>query len=123
MAALDVEDDRLVGVALADGSMVACRALAVAPTFTAAGAVLADLGLKPTEMTREGHVIGTYIESDQTGATPVPGVWVAGNVANPMAQVVGAAESGVRAAAMINFDLIEAETDRAVAERRRALAP
>ena len=121
-AVLEVEDDRLVGVALADGSTVACRALAVAPRFTASASLLSGLGLEASEMAHQGHVLGSYIESDATGATAVPGVWVAGNVASPMAQVVAAAEAGARAAGAINFDLIEAETDRAVAARRKALA-
>ena len=30
-----------------------------------------------------GHVIGTYVAADPTGATAVPGVWVAGNVRRP----------------------------------------
>jgi thioredoxin reductase len=50
-AALEVEDDRLVGLALADGSTVACRALAVAPRFTASASLLSGLGLEASEMT------------------------------------------------------------------------
>ncbi len=121
-AGLEVEDDRLVGLALADGSSVACRALAVAPRFTASASLLAGLGLEASELVHQGQVLGSYVEADATGATSVPGVWVAGNVASPMAQVVAAAEAGVRAAGAINFDLIEAETARAVAARREALA-
>lgn len=121
VAALQTEDDRLVGVALADGATVACRALVVAPVFTATAAVLDGLGLASAELRRDGQVIGTYVEADATGATSVPGVWVAGNVASPMAQVVSAAESGVRAGGAINADLVEAETARAVKARRRAL--
>ena len=41
-----------------------------------------------------GHVIGSYVAADPTGATEVPGVWVAGNVANLMEQVIGAAAAG-----------------------------
>ncbi len=121
-AGLEVEDDRLVGLALADGSSVACRALAVAPRFTASASLLTGLGLEASELVHQGQVLGSYVEADATGATSVPGVWVAGNVASPMAQVVAAAEAGVRAAGAINFDLIEAETARAVAARREALA-
>jgi thioredoxin reductase len=48
------------------------------------------------------------------GITPqnlhdVPGVWAIGNVAEPNAQVIGAAAAGVMAAARINGDLIESE--------------
>jgi thioredoxin reductase len=49
----------------------------------------------------------------------VPGVWVAGNVADMSLQVIGAAAAGVRAGAMINADLTTEETRRAVAALRR----
>lgn len=39
--------------------------------------------------------------------TSVPGVWVAGNAANPRAQVVTAAGEGSSAAIAINADLVE----------------
>ncbi len=55
------------------------------------------------------------------GLTAVPGVWVAGNAADLMAQVVGAAEAGVRAAAAINADLIAEDTRHAVAAHRDRL--
>ncbi|GAB3658771.1 NAD(P)/FAD-dependent oxidoreductase [Glycomyces tarimensis] len=122
VAALDVAEDRLVGVALAEGASVACRALVVASRMDATAPFLADLGLEPVEMRREGEVIGTYVEADPMGATSQPGVWVAGNVANLMAQVVSSAEAGVRAAGAINMDLIDAETDRALGARRLELS-
>ena len=43
------------------------------------------------------------------GATTVPGVWVAGNVVNPMAQVVIAAGEGTMTGAVVNADLVEEE--------------
>ena len=46
--------------------------------------------------------VGEHVEADATGLTAVPGVWVAGNVADLTVQVVGAAEAGVRAGAAIN---------------------
>jgi hypothetical protein len=45
-------------------------------------------------------------------------VWVAGNVADPLAQVVTAAAAGLQAGAAINADLIAEETARAVASYR-----
>lgn len=42
---------------------------------------------------------------DSTGHTTVPGIWVAGNVANPRAQVITAAGEGSAAAIAINADL------------------
>jgi SAM-dependent methyltransferase len=52
------------------------------------------------------------------GATTVPGVWVAGNVADAMAQVVMAAGAGLEVGALVNFDLINEDTDAAVAAHR-----
>lgn len=119
---LAVEDDRLTGVTLADGAVVECRALVVAPRFTARAGVLTSLGLPTAAVERDGHAIGTCVASDPaTGATALPGVWVAGNVTAPMEKVAGAAAQGVRAAVALNADLIEAETRRAV-ELHRARA-
>ncbi len=42
--------------------------------------------------------VGTYVELDPTGQTTVPGVYVAGNVSDLMAQVVETAAAGVKAA-------------------------
>jgi thioredoxin reductase len=57
--------------------------------------------------------------ADPTGATTVPGVWVAGNVAFMLAQVVTAAATGLNAAVAINADLIDEDTRTAVAAHRR----
>ncbi|MEV6570800.1 NAD(P)/FAD-dependent oxidoreductase [Streptomyces sp. NPDC051577] len=113
---LDVgTDDRLAGVLLAGGRSVACRALVVAPRFTARSGVLTGLGLPVATVERDGRPLGTCVDSDpQTGATALPGVWAAGNVTAPMEQVAGAAAQGVRAAVAINTDLIEEETRRAL---------
>jgi thioredoxin reductase len=71
--------------------------------------VLTALGLTVAE-----HLAGTYVPADGE-ATEIPGVWVAGNVTNIMEQVIGAAAAGVRAGVAINMDLIDEETERAVA--------
>ena len=52
---------------------------------------------------------------DGTGLTSVPGVWAAGNVADPRAQVITAAGAGSAAAIAINADLVQEDVDRAVA--------
>jgi thioredoxin reductase/SAM-dependent methyltransferase len=118
VAGLQVTDDRLTGVRLANGQVISRDALTVATRLTARADVAAGLGLQTSEQEMGGHVIGTYLAADPTGATSVPGVWVAGNVANVTEQVIGAAGAGVRAAAAINADLIEEETRRAVELRR-----
>ena len=66
----------------------------VAPRFTARAGVLDRLGLEAVEQEMDGHVVGTHVAADPTGATAVPGVWVAGNVADLTAQVIGAAAGG-----------------------------
>ncbi|MEW2586261.1 NAD(P)/FAD-dependent oxidoreductase [Streptomyces virginiae] len=120
---LVVEDDRLTGVTLAGGAGVECRALVVAPRFTARSGVLTSLGLPTTDMTRDGHVIGRSVGSDPaTGATALRGVWLAGNVTAPLEKVAGAAAQGAQAAAAINADLIEAETRRALEAHRAGAA-
>jgi thioredoxin reductase len=109
--ALEVSDDRLTGIRLRTGEIIARDALAIAPRFVARAEVLESLGLEPTE---HPLGVGSFIESDPTGATAVPGVWVAGNVADLMAQVVGAAAAGSMAGAAINADLIAEETSDAI---------
>ncbi|MEV4755103.1 NAD(P)/FAD-dependent oxidoreductase [Micromonospora sp. NPDC049559] len=112
---VEVRDDRLTGVRLHDGRTVACQALVVAPRFTARAGVAATLGLRPVDERRGEHVIGSRIPADATGATEVPGVWVAGNAADPLAQVVTAAAGGLSAGAAINADLVAEETRLAMA--------
>ncbi|THV33457.1 NAD(P)/FAD-dependent oxidoreductase [Glycomyces buryatensis] len=121
VTAVEVEDDRLAAVVLASGRRVACAALVVGTAPDAAAPFLADLGLEAVEARPGEPAFGTKVETDPTGKTSVPGVWVAGNVANPMAQVVASAAGGTMAGAMINMDLVEAETARAVSARRREL--
>ena len=52
---------------------------------------------------------------DGTGLTSVPGVWAAGNVADPRAQVITSAGAGSAAATAIDADLVEEDADWAVA--------
>ncbi|MCX4734975.1 NAD(P)/FAD-dependent oxidoreductase [Streptomyces sp. NBC_01363] len=118
VVALDVTDDRLAGVRLAGGRAVPCEAVVVQPRFTARADFLADLGLVAAETEAVDQVIGTYVAADPVGATEVPGVWVAGNVADPKGKVIAAAAAGVQAAAAINADLIAEDVSRAVAARR-----
>ncbi|QKV96670.1 NAD(P)/FAD-dependent oxidoreductase [Streptomyces sp. NA02950] len=118
VAALETAGGRLSGVRLADGPVIPCRALVTAPRFAARADFLASLGLEPTGQEMAGQEIARRIEADMTGATAVPGVWVAGNVADPLEKVAGAVASGGRAAAAINADLVAEETRRAVAARQ-----
>ena len=52
-----------------------------------------------------GAVRGTRVPADPTGLTDVPGVWVAGDIADVTAQVTASAAHGMAAATAINVDL------------------
>lgn len=112
---LVVTDGRLSGVRLADGRIEPRQALFVAPRMVARSGLLTALGLPTAE-----HPLGmgTFVASDPQGLTAVPGVWVAGNVTDLVAQVVTSAGAGVMAGAAINADLLAEDTDRAVTHRR-----
>ncbi|MGY1663389.1 NAD(P)/FAD-dependent oxidoreductase [Geodermatophilus sp. SYSU D00705] len=119
---VEVTDDRLTGVRLATGEVVARSALVVAPRFTARAGVLESLGVPAVDQEMSGSVIGSVVPADPTGATAVPGVWVAGNVSDLSAQVVVSAAAGMRAGAMINADLVAEDARAAVAAHRGVAA-
>jgi thioredoxin reductase len=54
------------------------------------------------------------LRTDSHGRTTVPGVWAAGNAANPRAQVITAAGEGSAVAIAINTDLVKEDVDIAV---------
>jgi hypothetical protein len=97
--------------------------MVVLPRFTARAEVLTTLGLELSEQQVGGHVVGSYVPADPTGATAVPGVWVAGNIADLRAGVIGAAAAGMNTAAAINADLIDEDTRHAVADHRSQFEP
>jgi thioredoxin reductase len=123
VAAVENDGERLTGVRLRSGEVVACDALVVAPRFAARADVLSGLGLAAVDQEMAGVVVGAAVPADATGATAVPGVWVAGNVADLRAQVVSAAAAGLNAGAMINADLVAEETRRAVTAHREGRVP
>ena len=102
----------LTGVRLAGRGHLPLDAMVVAPRVVARAELLEPLGLKPAEVMIGEHPVGTRIEADRTGATAVPGVWVAGNLTDPQAQVIAAAAAGLMAGAAINLDLILEEASR-----------
>ena len=115
VAALEVAGDRLTGVRLADGTVIAREVVAVAPRMVARAGLLESLGLRAVE---HPSGAGEHVPADPTGRTEVAGVWVAGNVTDLTAQVGAAAAAGAFAAAQINVDLVTEETDAAVAAYR-----
>ncbi|HKR72467.1 MAG TPA: NAD(P)/FAD-dependent oxidoreductase [Streptosporangiaceae bacterium] len=115
VTSLEVAEDRLVGVRLADDTVISTDAAVVSPRMNARAGFLAPLGIQTAE-----HPAGTYIPADATGRTEVPGVWVAGNVTDLSAQVGASAAGGAFAGAQINADLVAEETHEAVAAFRSA---
>lgn len=114
---LEVTDDQLTGVRLEGGRVIPRQALAVQTTLRARAEFLDELGLKAVDREVRGFVIGTAVEAGPGGTTSVPGVWVAGNVTDPMGQVVTSAAAGFSAGAAINGDLVGEDTRLAVAAR------
>jgi thioredoxin reductase len=110
VAALELDNDRLVGLRLRSGALFPRQAVVVTPRFAVRAELLAMLGLTPSEFSFQGAVIGNYLAVDAMGAT--------GDLSDPSAQVIGAAAAGLRAGAAINADLIAEETAQAVAARR-----
>lgn len=114
VAQVEASPGHLTGVRLADGTRVALDALIVAPKFVANADLLAPLRLTPVEVSLDGEVIATRIAAEPGGATSVPGIYVAGNVADPQAQVITSAAAGLMAGAAINLDLVVQDARDAV---------
>ena len=95
------DNDHLTGVRLVNGDRISLDALVVSSVVHARADFLAPLGLHPSDFSVNGHVVATRIETGPNGATDVPGVWVAGNTSEPMAQVVTAAANGLAVASAI----------------------
>jgi thioredoxin reductase len=106
VARLVVEDDRLTGVELIDGRVVARTAVFIRPVNVPhADGLLAGIGCNVDE---SGFAI-----VDGTGQTSAVGVWAAGNVVDPRAQVITAAGAGSAAAIAINADLVNEDVRNA----------
>ncbi|WP_433075792.1 NAD(P)/FAD-dependent oxidoreductase [Dactylosporangium sp. CA-052675] len=94
------------GVHLQDGGFVPREAIVVQTTLAARAGFLDGLGLPLSTLQMQGLPVATYVAADAMGRTEVPGVWVAGNLADPMGQVIGAAAGGMKAGAALNMDLL-----------------
>ncbi|GAA0246850.1 NAD(P)/FAD-dependent oxidoreductase [Saccharothrix mutabilis subsp. mutabilis] len=114
--AVEVADDRVAGVRLSDGTVVAREVVAVATRMVARADFLAGLGLHAVE---HPSGAGVHVPADAAGRTEVPGVWVAGNVTEPSAQVGASSAAGAAAGAQINADLV-AESARWAVDTHRS---
>jgi thioredoxin reductase len=112
---LIIDDDRLRGVQLDDGCVVPRDALFVPPRFVPNNHLLVRLGC---DVDGDG-----WVTTDGTGRTTVPGVWAAGNVVDPRAQVITAAGAGSAAAIALNADLVEEDVRDAVRDLTPTLLP
>jgi thioredoxin reductase len=104
------DEDRLCGVQMYDGCVIPRAALFVPPRFIPNSDLLAGLGC---DVNAEG-----WAAVDKTGRTSVAGVWAAGNVVDPRAQVITAAGAGSTAAIALNADLVEEDVRHAVRDLR-----
>jgi thioredoxin reductase len=110
---LVVEEDRLTGVELTDGEVIPRTAVFIRPVNVPhTDGLLAGLGCSFDE--------AGFVTVDVVGRTSSFGVWAAGNVVDPRAQVITAAGAGSAAAIAINADLVQEDVGRAVEVHRAA---
>ena len=95
---------------LAYGQVVSRRVLAVLAQLQIRAQGLEGLGLPEQDVPNKGRSFA----SGTAGTTEVPGVWVAGNATDLVAQVGASAAAGALAAAEINRMLAIADTDAAL---------
>ena len=104
VARLVVEHDRLTGVEMGDGRVIPRTAVFVRPgNVPHTDGLLAGLGCELDE--------AGFPRVDASGLTSVSGVWAAGNVVDPRAQVITAAGAGSAAAIAINADLVREDAE------------
>jgi thioredoxin reductase len=108
VARLVVANDQLQGVELGGGTVIPRTAVFVRPRFVPNAGLLTGLGCAVDE---HGWVV-----HDPVGRTSVAGVWVAGNAADPRAQVISAAGQGSAAAIALNADLVDEDVKHALAD-------
>jgi len=107
-----VRDDHVYGLELGDQHVILRTAVFVQPRLLPNSDLLTRLGCRVDE-----H---GWVEYDTAGQTSVPGVRVAGNAADPKAQVITAAGQGSAVAIEINAELVGEDVRRALADRNAA---
>ncbi len=109
------DTDHLRGVQMHDGCVIPRDALFVPPRFVPNSNLLVELA---AAVDADG-----WVTTDPTGRTSVPGVWAAGNVIDPRAQVITAAGAGSAAAIALNADLVDQDVRNAVRDLDHGLLP
>jgi len=107
--------DELRGVLMREGCVIPRDALFVPPRFVPNNTLLVGLGC---DVDADG-----WVTVDPTGLTSVTGVWAAGNVVDPRAQVITAAGAGSAAAIALNADLVADDVRIAVRDLDHGLLP
>jgi thioredoxin reductase len=107
--------DHLRGVQMRDGCVIPGDALFVPPRFVPNNTLLAGLGC---DVDADG-----WVTVDTTGRTSVRGVWAAGNIVDPRAQVITAAGAGSAAAIALNADLVDDDVRNAVRDLDHGFLP
>jgi thioredoxin reductase len=107
--------DHLRGIQMHDGCVIPRDALFVPPRFVPNNTLLVGLGCEVDA--------NAWVVVDNTGRTSVPGVWAAGNVIDPRAQVITAAGAGSAAAIALNSDLVEDDLRKAISDFEHDLLP
>jgi thioredoxin reductase len=110
VARLIVDNDQLQGIELASGMVIPRTAVFVRPRFVPNSDLLTGLGCDVDD--------NGWVSHDSAGRTTVTGVWVAGNAADPRAQVITAAGQGSAAAIALNADLVDEDVELALADHR-----
>jgi thioredoxin reductase len=109
------DTDHLRGLQMHDGCVIPRDALFVPPRFVPNNNLLVGLGCDVDA--------NTWVTVDSTGRTSVPGVWAAGNVVDPRAQVITAAGAGSAAAIALNADLVQDDVRNAISDLDHDLLP
>ncbi|KQV77928.1 thioredoxin reductase [Nocardioides sp. Root122] len=112
------DGDALVGLRLADGSVLERQAIVVASRPHVRADFLRPLGIEPTPFEMNGVAFGTVIQVEPTGATTVPGVFAAGNATDVAMVLIASAAHGLRVGAWINAELAGADAASAAQARR-----
>ncbi len=105
----------VAAVELADHRTIDADVVVVGPRFRVRAEPFASLGVQPAV---HPSGLGTFLETDATGATTVSGLYAAGNATDPSQQVLQAAADGSRVGAVISFSL--ASDDLGAAARQSA---
>lgn len=112
---IEGDGDRLSRLVLASGDTMEREALFIAPAMRPRNDLAVQLGC---EVASEGPMPGMIVV-DQMQRTSVPGVFAAGDVTTPMAQVIAAAASGGMAGASAHHHLLFETITRAADGTRR----